>query len=209
MFIFGLDMHHSESLLRFIRFEAGSAIKASTRAGVGWLIRRDSDLGMIHGLLHPLESLLRLRVAVLVGMKLLHQTAIVLVELSLVHLLHALKNHLLRSAQEFVNEIDLVFLKSLIVVSHIFLSQLACCHIYCLFSISHCHVASETVAVSNLIVHSCFGFAEHFFLLLSKIGVVCLFLFEHLNLSIFSLFLSTLVTWNWAATKAAVVANLN
>jgi len=157
-------------------------------------MRRDLDLGMIHGLLHPLESLLRLRVTVLVGMKLLRQTAIVLVELSLIHLLHALKNHLLRSAQEFVNQIDLVFLKSLIVVSHIFLGQLACCNIYRFFGISHAPVASETVVVSNLVIHCCFGFAEHFFLLLSKIGVVYLFLFKHLDLGIFSLFLPTLVT---------------
>ena len=79
-------------------------------------MRRDLDLGMIHGLLHPLESLLRLRVTVLVGMKLLRQTAIVLVELSLFHLLHALKNDFLRRAQEFVKQINLVFQKSLIFI---------------------------------------------------------------------------------------------
>lgn len=92
-----------KSHVRFIRFEAGSAIEASTRAGVGWLMRRDLDLGMIHGLLHPLEGLLRWRVTVLVGVKLLRQTAIVLGELSLIHLLHALKNDFLRRAQEFVH----------------------------------------------------------------------------------------------------------
>jgi len=168
-------------------------------------MRRDLDLGMIHGLLHPLESLLRLRVAVLVGMKLLRQTAIVLVELSLIHLLHALKNHFLRCAQEFVNQVDLVFYKPPILVvwrlvSHVFLGQLACRHINRFLSSGQRDATpifvsvTALVAVSNLILHSYFGFAEHFLLLLRKIGVVPLFLFQHLNLEIFSLFLPTLVT---------------
>jgi hypothetical protein len=99
----------------------------------------------------------------------------------------------------------LIFHKSPILVvwrlfSHVFLSQLACRHIYRFFSGGQRDATlifvsvTALVAVSNLILHSCFGFAEHFLLLLRKIGVVALFLFQHLKLKIFSLFLPTLGT---------------
>jgi hypothetical protein len=107
-----------KSHVRFIRFEAGSAIKASTRAGVGWLMRRDLDLGMIHGLLHFLKCFLCLRMTIFVRVKLFRQTPIVLGKLGLVHVHHTTCYSLLWRAQEFVDDIHLFFVS--MIFSNIF-----------------------------------------------------------------------------------------
>ena len=79
--------------------------------GLSLECRGHTGFGLIHSALNPLERILSLWMTILVRVELLRQFAVKLGELVWLHLMHAGDQHVNRSIQELVNNVNLLTLQ--------------------------------------------------------------------------------------------------